>query len=175
MTTLNIYGDTSVLPGNIGGADPKSKRELAAVEELKKYGMTFSSSHIVRYEAAKTRNESKRKRLIVEHDALTPVPKDEKLLGFNATSGPHGGFTCHAIIADVQDETIRNELIAQGLQQRDAEHITQAVCNDCDVFLTRDESTIIQPYRAWLEQRFPKLKVWLPSELLTFITNQSLI
>jgi len=75
------------------------------------------------------------------------------------------------MISDVQDEAIRSELIAHGLEQRDAENITQAVCNDCDVFLTRDERTIINPQRAWLEQRFPKLKVWLPSELLTFIQN----
>ena len=108
-------------------------------------------------------------RPLAEHAALKPILKDEKLLGFNATSGPYGGFTCHPIIADVQDETIRNELIARGLKPRDAEHITQAVCNNVDVFLTRDEKTITRGHRAWLEQRFPKLKVWLPSELLAFI------
>jgi hypothetical protein len=45
-------------------------------------------------------------------------------------------------------------------------HITQAVCNDCDVLLTRDVKSIITPHREWLEKRFPKLKVRLPSELL---------
>ena len=55
----------------------------------------------------------------------------------------------------------------RGLEQRDAENITQAVCNDCDVFLTRDKGII--KHCEWLEQRFSKLKVWLPSELLAFI------
>jgi hypothetical protein len=173
MTTLKIYCDTSTLPENIGDADPKSKRELAAVKELEKHGMMFGS-HIVLYEATNTSDENKRKQLIAEYAALKPVPKDEKLLGFHTTSYQYG-FTCCPILADVQDETIRNELIARGLEQRDAEHITQAVCNDCDVFLTRDESTIIKPHRAWLDQRFPKLKVWLPSELLRFIQNQDAV
>jgi hypothetical protein len=34
------------------------------------------------------------------------------------------------------------------------------------VFLTRDEGSIIKPYRQWLEQRFPNLRIGLPSELL---------
>jgi hypothetical protein len=176
MTALKIYCDTSTLPANIGDADPKSKQELAAVKELEKHGMMFGlfGSHIVLYEATNTNDENKRKQLIAEHAALNPVPKDEKLLGFQTTSDQYGGFgfVCCPIIADVQDETIRNELIARGLEQRDAEHITQAVCNDCDVFLTRDERTIVKPHRAWLERRFPKLKVWLPSELLAFVQNQ---
>jgi hypothetical protein len=167
-STLEIYCDTNVLPANIDGDDPKSKRELAAVKELQKYGMMFGS-HIVHYEAANTPDESKRKQLTAEQAALRPVPKDEKLLGFNATSeicGQYRSFVSRPVIADVQDESIRNELIKRGLEQRDAEHITQAVCNKCNVFLTRDEKSIIKPHRAWLEQRFPNFKVWLPSELL---------
>ena len=110
-------------------------------------------------------------RPLAEHAALKPILKDEKLLGFNATSGPYGGFTCHPIIADVQDETIRNELIAKGLEPRDAEHITQAVCNNCDVFLTRDEKSIIIPHREWLENRFPKLKIMRPVALVAFLDS----
>lgn len=64
----------------------------------------------------------------------------------------------------IQAEKLRAELIERGLEQRDAEQITQAVCNSCDVFLTRDKKTIIKPHRAWLENRFPTLKVRVPSE-----------
>ena len=164
---LKILCDTSVLPENIGDADSKSRKELEAVKELQKLGMF--GSHLVRHEVMNTKDASKRDQLIAEQAALKPLPKDEKLLGFHTTSDQRGGFVCFPMIADVQDETIRTELIARGLKQRDAEHITQAVCNDCDVFLTRDERTIINPHRAWLEQRFPKLKVRLPSELLACI------
>jgi hypothetical protein len=112
----------------------------------------------------KTKDEGKRSTLVGEHEARTLIPKDEKVVGFNAQSSQHG-FVGFFLLADVQDETLRAELIAQGLEQRDAEHITQAVCNGCDVFLTRDEKSIIKPHRAWLEKRFPTLKVRLPSEL----------
>jgi hypothetical protein len=47
-----------------------------------------------------------------------------------------------------------------------AEHLVQAVYNDCRVFLTRDEDTIIKPHWQWLEQRFTNLRIRLPSELL---------
>ena len=45
----------------------------------------------------------------------------------------------------------------RGLAWKDAEHITQAVCNNCDVFLTRDVKTIIRPHRTWLEKRLASL------------------
>jgi hypothetical protein len=169
IMTLKIYCDTSVLPENIDGTDAKSKQELAAVRELEKLGVEFVGSHIGRHEAAQTGDQSKQKRLIAEHEALKPVPKDEKPVGFNVTTGPNAAFVGFFRLADVQDETIRNELIAKGLEPRDAEHITQAVCNNCAIFLTRDEKTIIKKHRPWLEQRFSKLKVRLPSELLASI------
>jgi hypothetical protein len=75
------------------------------------------------------------------------------------------------LIADCQDETLRRELLEHGLEPNDAEHLTQAVCNDCGVFLTRDEATIINPHRQWLEQRFPNLKIRLPSELLNELAS----
>jgi predicted nucleic acid-binding protein len=172
MLTLKIYCDTSVLPENIDGTDPKSQRESAAMKKLQTYHGLMFGSHIVRYEAANTPNESKRNQLLNQSETLKRVPKDEKPVGFNETTGPNAAFVGFFLIADVQDESIRKELIARGLEQRDAEHLTQAVCNDCDAFLTRDEKSIIKPHRAWLQQRFPKLKVWLPSELLASIESQ---
>jgi hypothetical protein len=69
-------------------------------------------------------------------------------------------------MSDVQDDALCQELEQRGLGRTDAQHITQAVCNACDVFLTRDRKTIINPHRAWLESRFPGLKIRLPSELV---------
>jgi hypothetical protein len=80
------------------------------------------------------------------------------LLGFNIQISQYTYFNS-PIISDVQDEAIRAELMKRGLKQRDAEHITQAVCNNCDVFLTRDKG--IRKRRDWLEQRFPGLKIRL--------------
>jgi hypothetical protein len=173
---MKVYCDSDTLFHNIARHKdtPKAQTELDALTRLlalRDAGkIAMFRSHLVTYEAMKTSNETQRNRLIDDYNALQPILNDEKLLGFNIQISQ---YTCinSPIISDVQDETIRKELMDGGLEQRDAEHITQAVCNDCDVFLTRDEASIIKPYRQWLEQRFPKLRVFLPSELLEFIAG----
>jgi hypothetical protein len=161
---MKIYRDTNTLLGNI-----RDETELAAVTELERLGLTMFGSHIGRSEAMNTKDENKRRQLVNQHDRLERTPKDEKLLGFNVTTDHLGGFVCSPMISDVQDEQVRAELMQRGLEQRDAEHIAQAVANDFDIFLTCDKNTIINPHRKWLEQRFPKLKIRLPSKLLAFI------
>jgi hypothetical protein len=162
---LRIYCDTSVLPHNVSRHnDDKSQREFAELNKLMQKYPLFGS-HLNGYEAGKTKDEILRGQLMIDVDALQKVPNDQKLLGFSVQISQ---YTCinSPIISDVQDEAIRAELMKRGLEQRDAEHITQAVCNNCDVFLTRDEVSIITPHRRWLEQRFPSLKIRLPSELV---------
>src|SRR5712691_2845049 len=80
---LKIYCDTSVLRHNISRHnDAKSQRELAALNQLAdKYPMV--GSHLVRYEAEKTKDEIRRGHLIIDVDRLQNVPNDQKLLGFN--------------------------------------------------------------------------------------------
>jgi hypothetical protein len=168
---LKIYCDTSVLRHNISRHnDAKSQRELAALNQLAGMYPMFGS-HLVRYEAEKTKDEIRRGHLIIDVDGLQNVPNYQKLLGFNIQISQ---YTCinSPIISDVQDEGMRAELMKRGLEQRDAEHITQAVCNTCDVFLTRDEDSIITPHRDWLEQRFPGLKIRLPSKLVADLLSQ---
>lgn len=135
---MKIYCDTSALPHNISRHnDKKSQIELAALSQLReKY--PFFGSHLVRYEAERTKDEIQRDHLIIDVNELENVPKDQKLLGFNIQINQYSCINS-PIISDVQDEAIRAELMERGLKQRDAEHITQAICNDCDVFLTRDE------------------------------------
>src|SRR5262249_52641279 len=119
------------------------------------------------------KNETRRNRLLAQHKGRVAVPKDEKVVGYNAQSDINGGFVGLFLISDVQDEALRSELIDSGLTRRDGEHITQVVCNDCDVFLTRDINSIIRPHRERLEIRFPKLKVRLPSEFLVELMAQA--
>ncbi|MBZ5616655.1 MAG: hypothetical protein LAO23_21820 [Acidobacteriia bacterium] len=162
---LKVYCDTNTLPGNIGDPD-----ELAALERLACHeGIELVCSHLGAHEASNTKSVQKRNVLVAEHNTRRCVEKDEKLLGFNTQTDWRGGFICSPLISDVQDESIRAELIDQGLEPRDAEHVTQAVCNKCDVFLTRDQETIIEPHRTWLEERFRPMKIFLPMELVTFI------
>ena len=79
----------------------------------------------------------------------------------------YGGCISYPLVSDVQDEAIFRELENRGLGLHDAQHITQAISNNCDVFLTRDWKTIIRKHRPWIEQRFPTLKIFRPSELVT--------
>jgi hypothetical protein len=172
---VRIYCDTDTLFHNIERRkdDPKTKKELDALRGLlvlRGSGeVLMYRSHLVSYEAMKTGNEVQRNHLIDDYNALEAIPNDEKLLGIGATFDRGGGFVNYPIFSDVQNEAIRAELIARGLDQRDAEHITQAICNRCDVFLTRDEGTIINPHREWVEKRFAELKIRRPSELLSEI------
>ena len=162
---MKIYCDTSTLPHNIRHADEKSQSERAALKRLAEENLMFGSGVVLR-ELMNTTEQAQRNNLIVDYRALTPIPKDEKVHGFHTQTDQYGGCITNPLISDVQDETIRDDLITGlGLEPRDAEHITQAVCNDCDVFLTRDVKTIIK-HRASLETRFPALKFRLPSELL---------
>ena len=162
---MKIYCDTDTLPHNIRHVDRKSQGELAALQQLAEKNLMFGSRAVLR-ELMNTTKQTLRNYLIVDYEALEPIPKDEKLLGFYMQTDQYGGCITNPMISDVQDERLREELTQHGLKLRDAEHITQAVCNGCDVFLTRDEHTIINRHRAWLETRFPTLKVRLPSELL---------
>jgi len=182
-TQPKIYCDTSTLAPNI--RDQKSLPELEALKGLRKLcqagKITMYRSHIVRGELERTKNVELREQLKADYELLDGVLQDERLLGFHTTFDQHGGFVSYPLISDIQDPKIFEE-IYQELQrrmpsapdfqaQRDAEHLTQAICNGCDVFLTRDCKTIIEPAGQWLEQRFPPLRVRLPSQLLAEIQH----
>jgi hypothetical protein len=113
--TLKIYCETSVLPRNID--DPKTReKERAALKQLAKKHSMFVP-HLVRYEAMKTKNKTKRDALILECETLEPVPKDEKLLGYNITQDDKFGFLAGPRISDVQNESLRQELMDRGFKQ----------------------------------------------------------
>jgi hypothetical protein len=142
----------------------KLQGELAALGQLadrfELYGSRF-----VRHEVLNTKDQTLRDFLIVDCNGLKPVLKDEKILGFHSQWDRFGGC-CWPMIADTHDDALCEELKNHGLQQADAQHITQAVCNDCAVFLTRDERSIIKPHGQWLEIRLRPMKFWTPSMLL---------
>jgi hypothetical protein len=145
---MKIYIDTSCLRSNIlRHSDRKSQKEVAALEHLAERYSLFGSGLTLR-EAMATTSATQRDSLIVDYKTLQRIPKDEKVLGFH-----RNGFISYPLVQDCQDETLRKELIEAGLKPKDAEHLVQAVCNDCNVFLTRDESTIIKPYRRPRWQR----------------------
>jgi hypothetical protein len=118
-------------------------------------------------EIERTKNAQQLASLQSDYNELPPISNDEKFYGTERMiTDPCGGFIENPLVSDVQDEKLCEELVQRGLCKADAQHLTQAVCNHCDVFLTRDEDTIIKPHRRWLEARFPSLRVRTPSELM---------
>jgi predicted nucleic acid-binding protein len=162
---LNIYCDTNALFNNVNDLV-----ELAALEELlrrhERAEVVMSRSAVALREVMDTTNQEQRHRLLSDYEAQTPIPLDERVHAIESRFDHRGCSSTFPIVSDVQDEQMCRELVEHGLSFRDAQHITQAVCNGCDVFLTRDRQTIIDPHREWLEARFPNLKIRLPSELV---------
>jgi hypothetical protein len=163
---MKIYCDTDTLFSNI----KKSPIETAALSRLlaDHYAgkIVMYRSRVNLREIMATRCVTQQQKLIADYEGLQAIPYDDKIVGFNAQTDQLGGFVGYTLISDVQDEAIWKELEQRGLQHRDAQHITQAACNNCDVFLTRDFRTIIRRHRPWLEARFPNFKVRRPSEVV---------
>jgi predicted nucleic acid-binding protein len=166
---LKIYCETSSLLHNI-----REDKERVALERVAKK-IPMLGSELLRLEAANTPRESKRDTaggtqrtfLITESKALEVVPKEKVLRGYSHLSDQYGGWFASPLMSDVPDEALRDEVMKRGgLKQRDAEHVTLAICNECDALLTRDKK--ILKLGKWLEERF-KLKAWLPSQLLEAI------
>ena len=166
---MRIYCDTDTLLSNIRHPDEKCRAELAALQKLlagrRDEGYSMFRSLVNYRELMETFDDSQKSALLQDYESLEPVRKDEKVLGMQTQEDRYGGCVVYPLVSDVQDEAMCQELTDRGIKLRDAQHITQAICNACDVFLTRDEGTIIKRHRQWIEQRFPMLRVRLPSEL----------
>jgi len=170
LREITIYVDTSAFQSNAAQhSDDKSVAEHAAIEKLKageasaRYKL-FASS-LTEREISNTKDQSQRANLRKDHDTLGKVAQNERLLGFNTVFDWTGGFVCSPIMSDIQDEQTRDELIEIGLSRDDADHISQALSNNCDYFLTRDIKTIIKKYRDDIEKRFP-IKIRTPVEMV---------
>jgi hypothetical protein len=121
-TLISVYCETSALESNIRHPDEKTRKELAAVQKLKEADaegrIRLDGSLVNLREAANTKNADRRAALIVDHKGLSPVPKDERLLGIHRQSDPYGGFVNSPLISDTQDESMRDRLKAMGLSQK---------------------------------------------------------
>ncbi len=174
---MRVYCDTDTLLHNIErhADQPRVQAELDALRFLLKQ---HADGHIIMFrsrvnlrELEQTTNVDQLWRLSADYEALEPVPLDERYYGnTQEMTDLYGSVISSPLVSDVQDEKILAELQSYGLKRRDAEHITQAVCNDCHVFLTRDRNSIVK-FRRRIEARFAKLRVLRPSELVTELNS----
>ena len=79
----------------------------------------------------------------------------------------YGGHISNPLVSDVQDDKLVEELVLKGLSKQDAQHFAQALSNQEDVFLTRDEKHFINR-RKTLSTQY-NIKILLPSELLVYL------
>jgi hypothetical protein len=141
---------------------------LTAVEKIHKGQASgrykLLASKLNDQQISKTKDPDQKAQLRDDYDAFGKVALNERLLFFSTVFDQRGGFVCSPIMSDIQDEPTRDELLKMGLDRDDADHISQALANNCDYFLTRDESTIIK-YRDEIERRFP-VKIRTPLEMV---------
>lgn len=170
---MNVYCDTSSLFSNaLRHTDPKAQIEAAATLKLLDYHRSgkvrLFRSNVVRRELEKTHNDTQRSALLNDFLQLVPIAKDEKVLGFDTLqTDPYGGQISNPLVSDVQDEKLVEELRRHGLPLPDAQHFAQALSNQADVFLTRDEEHFIGR-RANLSTQY-KIAILVPSELLVIV------
>jgi hypothetical protein len=178
MPRLVIYCDTCTLPPNIRN----KPTELEALKTLRLLRMAgkcdLLRSHIVWEEIINTPDAEQRQRLEEDFKLVDAILHDEKLIGINSAFDPYGGFVNTPMLSDTQNDNLCDEIYCKlkvgpsacdPQTRRDAQHITQAICNRCDVFLTCDYRTIIKPARVWLEERFKPMKIRSPTEMIAEI------
>jgi len=164
---LKIYGDTNTLHNNISRhADQVSyQRELAALMKIEEKHVIYFSNRVVN-ELMKTPEVTRRNKLKGDSEKRTRVANDEKLLRIDTQIGQSTTINC-PIMSLVQDQGMLEEFVKRGLDQLDAEHISQAVCNKCNVFLTLDEA-IIKRHYAWLKKDF-NIRALKPTRLFDLL------
>lgn len=174
---MRIYCDTDTLLHNTKrhADQPDVRTELNALTVLlNKHTageITLFRSRVNLRELQATENAAQSRSLLSDYEALQPVPFDERHYGnSDEVVDPWGSVISSPLVSDVQDEKMLAQLQGLGLKPKDAEHITQALCNSCEVFLTRDEDSIIK-IRNRIETRFPDIKILKPSELENQLTS----
>jgi hypothetical protein len=167
---MNVYCDTSSLFSNaLRLTNPKAQAEASAIRMLLNYHQSgeikLFRSNVTLRELEKTTNQVQRTALLIDFLQLVPVVKDENVLGFSSLqTDRYGGHISNPLVSDVQDDKLVEELVLKGLSKQDAQHFAQALSNQADVFLTRDEKHFINR-RKTLSTQY-NIKILLPSELL---------
>ncbi|SRR5579885_697599 len=156
-----IYCDTDTLWNNIERHvhnDEKSARELSALQRLisdhKAGRCKLVRSRVALRELDRTKNQEHKNKLRADYEALEQIPRDERLCEFHTNYDQFGGFITNPIVSDLQDDNLYKQLLERGFRDKDAQHLTQAICNNCEVFLTRDERTIVAPIENGSKNNF---------------------
>ncbi len=158
---MKIYLDTNIVSALAKGDTP---RESAALQDvLRMYQdrtVELATSELTLQEIGKYRGLGlATMETIYTHLERVPFVERYAIRGFHSQSDQLGGFVSYPLLEDDADW---QQLRGIGLDETDAHHVMLAVRNECDVFLTCDERSIIR-YRSAVELAFP-IEVSKPSE-----------
>ena len=116
-------------------------------------------------ELEKAPDIARKEALGAAHNAATLLGDDHAVKGFSSIDLGPAGFVTTPRAEDVPDERIFVELREMGLDVMDARHLTVAIHNRCDYFLTMDKKVLSR--RAEIVARYRTIDVMKPSELWT--------
>jgi len=170
---MKAYVDTCLVGAN-RAQNPAEDEALTALEELnetRKLGIVWLGSNRTLNEIELTRDPQKREALIEGARRLERLEKDHRVIGGQYHGDQYGGGGWSPFVVDVPDEKIFDALRDLGLDPMDARHLSVAIFNQCEVFLTRDVHSILR-HRSVIEAQFPGIKIMKASELLKDLTKK---
>jgi hypothetical protein len=166
---VKVYLDTNLIGSN-RYQQPEEAEALSALE--KRQDIEWRISQRVTNEAERHPDEEARARLKLEADRLAKVRVDHQVQRFQAQSDQYGGLSAFPLVDDAADRSIFESLVQIGLTRVDAQHLTNAIYERCDVFLTRDEHSILD-FRKEICSLYKDITICKPTELMTRLVSAS--
>jgi hypothetical protein len=165
MSTSRVYLDNNLLGPNAGDYVDEALA-LREIEDGRAAGRWLLEWLV----SGRTANElekapiARREALRAAYDAATRLKDDHLLKGFSNLDFGVRGYISNPLVADVPDERLYAELSELGVKVMDARHLTVAIHNKCDVFLTCDEGILKR--REEIQRRYGAIRILRPPELL---------
>lgn len=159
-----FYLDTNLVSHKVKKDQVKEAAAFQKVENAHAAGTIQQvTSEVTAREIARLRQPDRRDNLLQAYKPMDKAPMIEAQVtrGFCSQTDPYGGFTSWAI---VDDQPTWSTLRRIGLDSADAHHMMAAIEAGCDVFLTCDRRTILNPHRQSIERMYPSIKLRTPSE-----------
>jgi len=172
---IRVYLDNNLLGPNAEDYKDEADalRRIEAGRSGERWLLEWVVSRRTANELEKTRDVVRREALRAAYTAATILEDDHTVKGFNDIDLGRWGYISNPMVADVPDEGLFAALREMGLDVMDARHLTVAIHNDCDVFLTMDGVLLKQ--RASITARYPRIDVLTPSQLWERLNREAIV
>ena len=164
---IRVYRDNNLLGPNAEEhkTETEALQRIEAEQRAGRWQLEWVVSRRTANELEKAPDIARKEGLRAAYDAATHVGDDHTVKGFSSVDLGAAGFVTTPLVEDVPDERIFAELCEMGLDVMDARHLTVAIHNRCDYFLTMDKKVLSR--RAKIAARYRTIDVMKPSDLWT--------